>query len=45
MKGLKLARLLKSQGCKPPVIMITAPLDKNLGRQAKCYGALCLLHK
>jgi FixJ family two-component response regulator len=45
IKGLKLARLLKSRVGKVPAIMITALPDKNLERQAKCHGALRLLRK
>jgi FixJ family two-component response regulator len=45
MSGLDLKRLLVSQDCQVPVIMITAHAEPGLDARAAASGAVCLLRK
>jgi FixJ family two-component response regulator len=45
MSGLELAGLVRSQGCRVPIIMISALMDHDLARRAVDAGARCLLRK
>jgi FixJ family two-component response regulator len=45
MNGLELAGFVRSQGCRVPIIMISALPDDDLARRAVDAGARCLLRK
>jgi FixJ family two-component response regulator len=45
MSGFDLKGLLSSNGCKVPVIMITARPETKLESRAAASGAVCLLRK
>jgi FixJ family two-component response regulator len=45
MSGLELQRLLKTSGCAPPIVFITAYSEGDVRHEALASGAIDVLHK